>query len=366
MTPNVETPGRKMNWPLAAACCAALTMLFALQQWGVQTIVRRQVTLGTALQLQAVTWGLWLALLPAIAGVVRRDPLGGRPTTGWWVRNLTIGLLLVSTHIVLASIGRWLLDVSVTSDLSNAIANGFSAGFASNCLRYSAIVGVLHAVAYHHMVRVREQRAAQLETDLARAQLGNVAAYLRPHFLFNTLNSIAILIADDPKLTERMVAELSDLLRASLTAEPQRQVRLDEELAFTDKYLAIERVRFPDRLRVRVEASEEARRALVPHLILQPLVENAIRHGIAPLEAGGSVAVAAARHNGHLQVIVRDDGVGVTPDDLAEPVGTGIGLLGVRARLTSLYGSDHQFDVRSGEPSGTVATIEIPYRISAS
>ena len=160
-----------------------------------------------------------------------------------------------------------------------------------------------------------------------------------------------------------MIGELSDLLRASLSAEPSREIRLDEELAFTQKYLDLERVRFQDRLRVSIDASAEARCALVPHLLLQPLVENAVRHGIAPLEAGGSIAVAAGRQNGTLHVTVRDDGVGITATTNAE--GRGIGLRGVRAKLLHLYGSGHRLDFTPVTPHGTVVDIEIPYRTAA-
>ena len=134
---------------------------------------------------------------------------------------------------------------------------------------------------------------------LAQAKLAHVEACLRPHFLFNTLNAITALVREDPRLAEKSIGDLSDLLRASLAADESREVRFDDEIAFTRKYLDLERVRFQDRLQVRIDASDEARRAMVPHLLLQPLVENAVRHGIAPLEAGGTVAVRADRLDGN-------------------------------------------------------------------
>jgi len=353
----------RLDWRLALGCVAALTLLFGIQQWLGQPLVRRNLTLATSLSLQGITWGVWLLLFPAIAWMARRHPLAARPAASWWLRSGAAGLGFIVVHSVLAAIARWTLGLSVAEDLGQAVVNTFSAGFASNVLRYAAIFLAYQAVVYHHAVMAREQRAAQLEADLARAQLTNVEACLRPHFLFNTLNSIAALVREDPQQAEKMIGELGDLLRASLTAEPQRQVRLDEELAFTAKYLEIERVRFQDRLHVRIDASDEARRAFVPHLILQPLVENAVRHGIGPLEAGGSVVVEAARQNGLLRVTVRDDGAGVPENPERD---AGIGLRAVRARLLHLYGADCRFDLEPASPRGALATIDIPYRTSAS
>jgi signal transduction histidine kinase len=354
---------KRLDWRLALGCVVVLTLLFGIQQWLGQPLYRRNLTLGTSLALQAVTWGVWLVLFPAIAWAARRHPLTGRPPAAWWLRSAVEALGFIGVHSVLSAFMRWALGLSVSEELSQVLVNVFSAGFASNVLRYAAIVLVYRAVVYHHAMLAREQRAAALEADLARAQLTNVEACLRPHFLFNTLNSIAALVREDPRLAEKMIGELGDLLRASLSAEPQREVPLDEELAFTAKYLEIERVRFQDRLRIRIDASDEARRALVPHLILQPLVENAVRHGIGPLEAGGSVAVEAARQNGLLRITVRDDGVGVSRDP---GKGRGIGLRGVRARLLHLYGNDCRFELARDEPRGSVATLDIPYRAPAS
>ena len=353
----------RLDWRMALGCVAALTLLFGIQQWLGQPLVRRNLTLATSLSLQGITWGVWLLLFPAIAWIARRHPLTGRPPAAWWLRSALEGLGFICVHSVISAVARWALQLSVADDLGQVVMNTFSAGFASNVLRYAAILLAYQAVVYHHAVMAREQRAAQLEADLARAQLTNVEACLRPHFLFNTLNSIAALVREDPQQAEKMIGELGDLLRASLTAEPQRQVRLDEELAFTAKYLEIERVRFQDRLHVRIDASDEARRAFVPHLILQPLVENAVRHGIGPLEAGGSVVVEAARQNGLLHVTVRDDGAGMPKHPQRDG---GIGLRGVRARLAHLYGTDCRFDLEPASPRGALATIDIPYRTSAS
>ena len=350
----------RLNWWLVAGCAVLLVILFGVQQWAAQATQRRDLDLPRAIALQAITWGVWLALLPAIVGVANRHPFDGRPTLHWLGRVVVWGAAFVFVHAILSGFTRWLVGLSVSRDLVTVFGNSLSAGFASNTLRYVAILAAYQVVLYHRLVRERDQRAAQLEVDLAQARLASLEACLRPHFLFNTLNAIATLVREDPKAAEKMIGELGDLLRASLSAEPSREVRLEEELAFTEKYLGIERVRFQDRLTVTIDVSDEARRALVPHLLLQPLVENAVRHGIAPLESGGSIGVEATRQNGLLRVIVRDDGVGV----LAAPNHEqgGIGLRALRARLVHLYGDRQRLDLHPGPAGGSVVDIEIPYR----
>jgi hypothetical protein len=359
----VMSRGRRLNWRLAIAAAALLTILFGLQQWMTQPPARQNLDLGTALLLQGITWGIWLLLLPLIIRVAASHPLEGRLTTGWVFRSAIEGVGFVVAHGALSGTMRWALGISISSDLWTVFANTFSFGFASNCLRYVVIFVCYQAVVYHDLVRERDLRATRLEMDLARAKLANVEACLRPHFLFNTLNAISALVRDDPRLAERMIGQLSDLLRASLSSETSKEVCLDEELAFTQKYLDLEGVRFQDRLRFSIDASADARRALVPYLLLQPLVENAVRHGIAPLESGGSIAVAAARVNGMLRVTIRDDGLGVRLDTPRER--QGIGLESVRARLAHLYGASHRFDLSPATPRGTVVNLELPYRTAS-
>jgi LytS/YehU family sensor histidine kinase len=219
-------------------------------------------------------------------------------------------------------------------------------------------------VAYHRAVREQDLRAARLEVDLAEAKLASLEGRLRPHFLFNTLNTIGALIREDPGAAEVMLGQLSELLRASLRSDPTREVRLADELSLVEHYLSIQRVRFQERLRVSLDATESARQALVPQLLLQPLVENAVRHGIAPRESGGSVAVHADEANGRLRVIVEDDGVGMGNAPPAQS-GSGLGLGGVQSRLAHLYGTDHRLDITPCSPSGTRITIEIPYRTAS-
>ena len=206
--------------------------------------------------------------------------------------------------------------------------------------------------------RATEERE-QLEARLARAQLQSLRLQLHPHFLFNTLNTINALIGTDRRAAERVISGLSELLRMSLSSASEQEVTLARELELLAHYIEIQQIRFQDRLTVRFQIDPEARSALVPNLMLQPLVENAIRHGIAPRAAPGHVLVTARRRDERLELRVVDDGVG-------EAAGAehrdGVGLGNTRARLLSLYGADHRFEAGTPETGGFAVTLEIPYR----
>ena len=352
----VPTP----DWRFAVGCAALLTVVFALQMWIAPPASRPELDLGTAFALQAVRWGTWLLLLPAILRSALQRLLDGRPTVGWMMRSTWHGVLFSTLHSLVAGTLRWGLGLSVSDQLLDVLAEGVVVGFSTGFLIYWAILIACQAVAYHRAVRERDQRAAALELELTRASLAHVEATLRPHFLFNTLNTIAALVRDDPRAAEEMIEGLSDLLRASLSGDALQEVPLSDELTLAGQYLEIERVRFQDRLHVSVDASDDARRALVPRFMLQPLVENAVHHGIAPLEDGGSISVSAATADGRLQLSVTDDGVGL--GNSPRSGGAGIGLGGLRARLSHLYGDRQRLDVRAGVPRGTVVLLEIPFR----
>ena len=206
--------------------------------------------------------------------------------------------------------------------------------------------------------RATEERE-QLEARLARAQLQSLRLQLHPHFLFNTLNTINALISTDRHAAERVISGLSELLRMSLSSASEQEVTLAKELELLAHYIEIQQIRFQDRLTVTFRIDPDARYALVPNLMLQPLVENAIRHGIAPRAAPGHVVVSAARRGMRLELSVVDDGVGENPRvDHRD----GVGLGNTRARLLSLYGGDHRFEARGASSGGFAVQIEIPYR----
>jgi hypothetical protein len=259
---------------------------------------------------------------------------------------------------------------------------------------YVAIVGLAHSVHFYRRFREREHRAVFLESSLANARLNALRAQLQPHFLFNSLNAIVTLLRRDPRLAEATLMSLSDLLRLALSQSEKQEVPLREEMQLVQRYLDIQQTRFGDKLRVEEEIEPAALDCLVPSLLLQPLVENAIRHGIEPAENSGKVRLTARRSNGRLALTVEDNGVGLpraaielppaTVTDAtvngnshalapAAPLrantsvgsGTGIGLANLRSRLEVLYGSQHKLDLSPCAEGGVIVDVEIPWRTVA-
>jgi LytS/YehU family sensor histidine kinase len=232
-----------------------------------------------------------------------------------------------------------------------------------NALYYALLLGIAHAVLYYGRYRERERTAERLAAGLTEARLQALKMQLQPHFLFNTLNAISALVPAEAQPARRMIARLGDLLRIALEHEETQEVTLREELAFLEPYLEIEQARLQDRLTVTMEIAPETLDARVPHLLLQPLVENAVRHGIAPRIEPGSVKISATRaaDRRFLHLEVRDDGPGVERDNQArnrKPVG----LANVQSRLEQLYGGEHQFALENHPAGGTVVRITLPFR----
>jgi len=225
-----------------------------------------------------------------------------------------------------------------------------------NLLVYAMLAGFYHA-----------WRASRLETQLVQARLDALVGQLQPHFLFNTLHTISAFVLEDPKQANRMITRLSELLRQSFNRERGPLVTLEEELELLDHYVAIQEARFGDHLRVTFRVDPRAASAVVPTLLLQPLVENAIRHGAAPKGGVAEVEIAATRTGDQLHLEVRDNGPGLAAGagltKGGEERGAGLGLTNTRARLSELYGPSHRFDlVNAPAPNtGAVATIEIPF-----
>ena len=227
---------------------------------------------------------------------------------------------------------------------------------------YFAIVGATHALDYYRRFRERELHAAQLEGQLAQTQLQMLKMQLHPHFLFNTLNAISALMHRDLDLADRMIARLGDLLRMTLQNSGTQEVGFRHELEFIRAYLEIEQARLGPRLKVSMKCEPEVMDAAVPNLVWQPVVENAIRHGIAPRPEGGRLWMRAQRIGNRLHMEVSDDGPGL-PDGPAGVLGKGIGLSNTRARLEQLYGGDHHFELSNRPGGGLCVTLTIPFRV---
>lgn len=315
-----------------------------------------------------LTWCAWAPLTPVMVWLARHYSLGGRA----WKRNLLVHLpaflLIYVAHSAAATF--IVLNVKPFDDMGTSpIAFGprflsrLKGAFGPDLLIYAGVLGVCYAIDYYRKYREREFQATQLETQLAQAQLQSLRMQLQPHFLFNTLNGIVGLVRDNQnQAAVGMLVGLSDLLRHALDHSDRQEVELRDELKFLGLYLSIQQMRFPDRLQVEVEIAPETMEALVPNLILQPLAENAINHGIAPRVTSGLVGINARRENGSLQLQVYDDGAGL-PDNWQVNSKNGIGLANTIARLQQLYGDDQRFDIRNREGGGVEVSIAIPFRL---
>jgi len=224
---------------------------------------------------------------------------------------------------------------------------------------YWLIFGIVRGLDYYVRYRAGELRAANLQTRLVRSQLDALRTQLHPHFLFNTLNSISVLMRKDVDAADRMLVQLSSLLRVTLSANDAHEIPLEQELEILERYLEIEKIRFEDRLTVRMDVDPALRDALVPQLLLQPLVENAIRHGISEREAAGVVEIRAERSDGIVRLEVRDNGPGMRAPSPNR--GEGVGLSNLRARLEHLYGAHASLVTRDADGGGAIVVAAVPF-----
>jgi len=305
-------------------------------------------------------WYMWALLTPAILALGRRYPLV-RP--GWWWRSLPVlfvaSLVFTAVKIALrAGLGQ-LIPGLPTMPLRVVVLAQFHIQVAT----FWVILGIGAAFEYYAKFRERELRASQLESRLAQAQLDVLRMQLQPHFLFNTLHTISAFMQEgEIEAADRMITRLSDLLRLALDSAGRQEVPLRQEMDFLSRYLEIQQIRFQDQLRVRLEVPDELLDACVPSLMLQPLVENAIRHGVTPRAEGGEVTVTVAREDGRLRIGVRDDGPGLSVSGARSGNGSGVGLANTRARLEQLYGDQHAFSVANHPLGGVQVELSIPFR----
>lgn len=226
---------------------------------------------------------------------------------------------------------------------------------------YALIMFLTHAFTYYERYQAGELKASQLEAQLSHAQLQALKMQLQPHFLFNTLHSISALVHKHPEDADKMITRLGDFLRLTLENSGTQEVTLQQELEFLKCYLEIERIRFQDRLTTQLSVEPQTLNTSVPNLILQPIVENAIRHGIAPRSTPGKIEIRAERKNGTLHLRVRDNGPGLPLNPTAKhPSKEGLGLANTKARLQRLYGDAHRFELANDPEGGLVVTLEIP------
>ncbi len=371
----VNFTNRWRVWILVFGIWTMLAVFFTLQtailqEFGIQAKqdlpALASISLGEFLRLNLAEFYIWAVLAPAVFLLGRRFPFA----PGQWKKSLGIHVLACLLIAMLQTaisvlINQWLRTNAPKPLLSMTVFKAYAfARFNQNLLFYWAILGVYQAINYYRKFRERELRASQLQSQLAQAQLKMLKMQLHPHFLFNTLNAISALMYQDVELAERMIARLAELLRKTLENADRQEVPLREELEFIEPYLEIEKARFGPRLSVHVSVDPETINGLVPNMILQPLVENAIRHGIAPRQEPGLVEISAHRDDGRLKLRVRDNGAGISTATKSKSSG-GLGLANTRARLQQLYGLEHDFELSNGSHPGFEVAVSIPYHESA-
>jgi len=305
----------------------------------------------------------WVLFSPAILALGQRYPIVGR---GWPPRVALHLVIALSFILLLYLFSSWMtplvLAATPVHSLAQRTARTFVIWVFSDGLLYWSILTVSLAVAHYRKLRARALIASQLETQLAQADLYALKSQLHPHFLFNALHTIGSLIrTGDRDSAVKVTADLGDLLRRMLDVASQQEVPLKQELDFIRSYLDIEQVRFRDRLSITFDIDADVLDARVPHLVLQPLVENAIRHGIAPHLSAGHVGVLARRKGSRLALAVWDDGPGSGNGDGARP---GIGLANTKARLHRLYGEDFLLEVTNLPERGVEARVELPFHLA--
>jgi two-component system LytT family sensor kinase len=355
---------REATTHLGGTWAALIVAVIAVDVAIVATYFHLPSSSASALKLsfpvQFKNWVLWTLLAPIIVVFVR-VMLARR--WAWWRRvayAITLGAALALSHVVMEMISLG-LHMAGGGHARAEPMSFFSYHLWHGVLTFVVLFTVAVLIESDQASRAREVREAHLQEQVSRAQLQMLRMQLQPHFLFNTLNSISALVDDDVRAGQRMIGRLSDFLRLTLSRAGQSDVALHDEIQLVRTYLELERTRFADRLSFEIDVEPEAEQATVPSLVLQPLVENAIKHGIQPSLNGGTVTIRAGREGDWLVIDVLDDGVGL-PTGFDVNAHSGIGVANTRERLRHRFGERQRFSIDRGTPTGTRVTIHVPWQ----
>jgi two-component sensor histidine kinase len=318
-----------------------------------------------ALLVSLAQWWSWGILTPLTVWADRRLPFSSKQLAQRISAHLLLSLLITSAYIYLVAAVRAAMGIGPWSALldTQLFVSALKGMFLWSWLVYWLIFGAWQMYRYYEHYLSSELRLERLERKFSEARLNVLRMQLDPHFLFNALNTISSQLERDPKLARSMIEHLGDLLRLSLESKDRQEVPLAEEMAFLEHYLAIQKIRFGDNLKVDVQIAPEVKYAAVPCLFVQPLVENAIRHGISGRSTGGTVIVSAQRAGNRLDIRVLDDGVGL-PAGWTLKNSDGVGLSVTRERIAGLHpGGEGRFDVKRRMGGGTEVEISLPLRL---
>ncbi len=335
-------------------------LAFAGQFYLSSSLLGRSITWGQAISSSLADWYVWALLSIPIAWLARRYP--PEPHLPWRTAGIHLGAALgfALAYVTLRALvglaqSAWTDEEATFAEIFRPL---FVKTFPFCLLIYGVIVAVSHALDYYRKYHERTVQALELEKHLTEARLQSLLRQLKPHFLFNTLNGIASLMYSDLPAAERMLVRLSELLRQTMAQTGAPLTPLRAEIAFLERYLDIERIRFRDRLSVEFDIDPATLDAQVPSLILQPLVENAIRHGIEPQVRAGRITLHSARRGEDLELVVSDNGCGMPKEGFKRE---GIGLGNSRARLAELYGDRQRFELSNEPQGGLCVRLTIPF-----
>ena len=359
---RTRTPRRKAfrKWALIFAGWTFLALLFSGPQM-IQALRLNRASEGWNVVLGELIFSyIWLGLTPLVIWLSRSF----RIEEGQRFKSLTVHFLAcivfllvqILLYTVIAIPFGWYAQLNPFLNRYFLLILNFTP---SNVMFYWGIVVIEHALDYYRKLQERELRASQLEAQLAQAQLQVLKMQLHPHFLFNTLNAISALIRESPDEADEMVSRLGDLLRMTLETAGLQEVPFKKELEFLQHYLDIEQTRFQDRLKIEMAIEPETLDGLVPSMILQPLVENSVRHGVAPRPEGGCIKIKAWRDHSLLRLEVEDDGPGLSG---GAPFKERVGLTNTRARVSNLYGDEHGVKLHHADGGGLIVSLNIPFR----
>ncbi len=364
-SPNL--PWQQRRWVRLAFTWGIWTFIgivFTFQGYFTSYRSERPIPFWDAFYMQ-MTWAYLFALAtPLILWAAARLPIERTN----WIRSALLHVpISIALSIALTALGRVLIWLRFSYPFGKPLTfesvTRFVVGNFSEAIGiYLLIALTSYAYSYYRRYREGQLRTLQLEAQLSHAQLQALKMQLHPHFLFNTLHSISALLNKDVPAARKMITRLGDFLRLTLENSGSQEVTLQQEMDFLSCYLEIERIRFQNRLVTRMEMGEHTLDAKVPNLILQPIVENAIRHGIAPRSTPGLIEIQAKQLNGTLRIQVRDNGPGLSEHRTSEILfKKGLGLANTENRLERLYGAAHSFDLKNDPDGGLIVTLEIPF-----
>ncbi|MCI0415433.1 histidine kinase [bacterium] len=356
--PVVSNPVRK--WLVITGVFTAIAIYFTLQKIMINSI--RGTTIDWPQHLLDYSgWYVWALITPFVLYVSAKYPVQKQA----WLKHAPIHLVVLTVSWFFATIAmeavHWAANLGQYSYWERLPLGFARSPFSLDIICYATIVAVESAMRFHRRFEFGRIRKIKLTGQLAGARLHALKMQLHPHFLFNALNSLSELMREDPVAAEKMIQNLEMFLRLTVNHDHLQEVPFEKELEFLECYLAIENVRFQDRLNVKMEIEPETMKVPVPNLMLQPIVENAIRHGIAPRSSRGQIEIQAKRDNGMLQLSVRDNGPGISQSKKkAISARSGLGLSNTRERLIQLYGDNHRFELVNAPEGGLIVTLEIP------